>query len=255
MRPEVSRATLDDMTDTTTNHKKIAVITGGSSGIGAATADALAGEGFHVVVAARRLDRVEEVARRNNGTAIQLDVTDDGSVAAFAEEVAKLGRVDVLVNNAGGAHGLDTLREADLEDWQTMYDVNVLGVVRVTRALLPLVDAAEGLIINIGSMASFTAYPKGAGYNAAKFGLRALTRAFRLEEVGNPIRITQIDPGRAETEFSLVRFKGDADEAGKVYADKLNLSAEDVAEAIRWVASLPAHVNIDTLNIMPRDQA
>lgn len=243
------------MTDTTTNNKKIAVITGGSSGIGAAAADALAGDGFHVVVAARRLDRVEEVARRNNGTAVQLDVTDDESVAAFAEIVGKLGRVDVLVNNAGGAHGLDTLREADLEDWQTMYDVNVLGVVRVTRALLPLVDAAEGLIINIGSMASFTAYPKGAGYNAAKFGLRALTRAFRLEEVGNPIRITQIDPGRAETEFSLVRFKGDADEAGKVYADKLNLSAEDVAEAIRWVASLPAHVNIDTLNIMPRDQA
>lgn len=243
------------MTDTTTNNKKIAVVTGGSSGIGAAAADALAGDGFHVVVAARRLDRVEEVARRNNGTAIQLDVTDDESVAAFAEEVGKLGRVDVLVNNAGGAHGMDTLREADLDDWQTMYDVNVLGVVRVTRALLPLIDTAEGLIINIGSMASFTAYPKGAGYNAAKFGLRALTRAFRLEEVGNPIRITQIDPGRAETEFSLVRFKGDADEAGKVYADKLNLTAEDVAEAIRWVASLPAHVNIDTLNIMPRDQA
>ncbi|RSZ63954.1 SDR family NAD(P)-dependent oxidoreductase [Corynebacterium hylobatis] len=237
------------------NNKKIAVITGASSGIGAAAADALAGDGFHVVVAARRLDRVEEVARRNNGTAVQLDVTDDESVAAFAEEVAKLGRVDVLVNNAGGAHGLDTLREADLEDWQTMYDVNVLGVVRVTRALLPLIDVAEGLIINIGSMASFTAYPKGAGYNAAKFGLRALTRAFRLEEVGNPIRITQIDPGRAETEFSLVRFKGDADEAGKVYADKLNLTAADVAEAVRWVASLPAHVNIDTLNIMPRDQA
>lgn len=255
MQPEVSRATLGTMTDTTTNNKKIAVVTGGSSGIGAAAADALAGDGFHVVVAARRLDRVEEVARRNNGTAIQLDVTDDESVAAFAEEVGKLGRVDVLVNNAGGAHGMDTLREADLDDWQTMYDVNVLGVVRVTRALLPLIDTAEGLIINIGSMASFTAYPKGAGYNAAKFGLRALTRAFRLEEVGNPIRITQIDPGRAETEFSLVRFKGDADEAGKVYADKLNLTAEDVAEAIRWVASLPAHVNIDTLNIMPRDQA
>lgn len=243
------------MTDTTTNNKKIAVITGASSGIGAAAADALAGDGFHVVVAARRLDRIQEVAHRNNGTAIQLDVTDDESVAAFAEEVGKLGRVDVLVNNAGGAHGLDTLREADLEDWQTMYDVNVLGVVRVTRALLPFIDAAEGLIINIGSMASFTAYPKGAGYNAAKFGLRALTRAFRLEELGNPIRITQIDPGRAETEFSLVRFKGDAEEAGKVYADKLNLTAEDVAEAIRWVASLPAHVNIDTLNIMPRDQA
>ena len=235
--------------------KKIAVITGGSSGIGAAAADALANDGYHVVVAARRLDRIAEVAERTGGTAVELDVTDDASVEAFAARVSELGRVDVLVNNAGGALGLDPLREADLEDWQVMYDTNVLGVVRVTRALLPLIDAAEGLIINIGSMASFTAYPGGAGYNAAKFGLRALTRAFRMEEVGNPIRITEIDPGRVATDFSLVRFKGDASRAGEVYADKLNLTAEDIAEAIRWVASLPKHMNIDTMNIMPRDQA
>lgn len=233
--------------------KKIAVVTGGSSGIGAATAVTLAGEGYHVIVAARRAERIAEVAGRIGGTAIRLDVTDEESVAAFAAEVGQFGRVDVLVNNAGGAHGLDTVRNADLEDWQTMYDVNVLGVVRVTRALLPLVDAAEGLIINIGSMASFTPYPGGAGYNAAKFGLRALTRAFRMEEVDNPIRITQIDPGRTETEFSVVRFKGDEEKAGAVYADKLNLSPEDVAEAVRWVASLPKHINIDTLNMMTRD--
>lgn len=238
-----------------TENKKIAVITGGSSGIGAAAAEALAGDGYHVVVAARRPDRIREVAERTGGTAVELDVTSDESVAAFAAEVGKLGRVDVLVNNAGGAHGLDTLREADLADWQVMYDTNVLGVVRVTRALLPLVDAAEGLVINIGSMAAFNAYPGGSGYNAAKFGLRALTRAFRMEEVDKPIRITEIDPGRVATDFSLVRFKGDAEKADAVYADKLNLTAEDVAEAIRWVASLPKHVNIDTMNIMPRDQA
>jgi len=233
--------------------KKIAVVTGGSSGIGAAAAVALAGEGYHVVVAARRAERIAEVAERIGGTAIQLDVTDEESVAAFAARLQEFGRVDVLVNNAGGAHGLDTVRNANFEDWQTMYDVNVLGVVRVTKALLPLVDAAEGLIINIGSMASFTPYPGGAGYNAAKFGLRALTRAFRMEEVDNPIRITQIDPGRTETEFSVVRFKGDEEKAGAVYADNLNLSPEDVAEAIRWVASLPKHINIDTLNMMTRD--
>ncbi|SMG16542.1 NADP-dependent 3-hydroxy acid dehydrogenase YdfG [Corynebacterium pollutisoli] len=235
--------------------KKIAVITGGGSGIGAAAAVALAEDGYHVVVAGRRVEKLEEVAARTGGTAIRLDVTDDASVEKFAAQVRELGNVDVLVNNAGGAHGLDTLREANLEDWQVMYDTNVLGVVRVTKALLPLIDAAEGLIINIGSMASFTAYPGGSGYNAAKFGLRALTRAFRMEEVSNPIRITEIDPGRVATDFSLVRFKGDAAKADAVYADKLNLTAEDIAEAIRWVASLPKHMNIDTMNIMPRDQA
>ena len=235
--------------------KKIAVITGGGSGIGAAAAVALAEDGYHVVVAGRRVEKLEEVAARTGGTAIRLDVTDDASVEKFAAQVRELGNVDVLVNNAGGAHGLDTLREANLEDWQVMYDTNVLGVVRVTKALLSLIDAAEGLIINIGSMASFTAYPGGSGYNAAKFGLRALTRAFRMEEVSNPIRITEIDPGRVATDFSLVRFKGDAAKADAVYADKLNLTAGDIAEAIRWVASLPKHMNIDTMNIMPRDQA
>lgn len=134
--------------------KKIAVITGGGSGIGAAAAVALAEDGYHVVVAGRRVEKLEEVAARTGGTAIRLDVTDDASVEKFAAQVRELGNVDVLVNNAGGAHGLDTLREANLEDWQVMYDTNVLGVVRVTKALLPLIDAAEGLIINIGSMST-----------------------------------------------------------------------------------------------------
>lgn len=237
--------------------KPVAVVTGASSGIGAATAIALAQAGHEVVLGARRVEKLNDVARAigdagGSARVVKLDITNQDDVDALAAEVP---HVDVLVNNAGGAHGLDTLREANLEDWQVMYDTNVLGVVRVTKALLPLIDAAEGLIINIGSMASFTAYPGGSGYNAAKFGLRALTRAFRMEEVSNPIRITEIDPGRVATDFSLVRFKGDAAQADAVYADKLNLTAGDIAEAIRWVASLPKHMNIDTMNIMPRDQA
>lgn len=136
-----------------------------------------------------------------------------------------------------------------------MYETNVLGTLRLTKALLDKLIASEGHIINLGSMASFTAYAGGAGYNAAKFGEGALTRVLRLEHVGDPIRVTQIDPGRVETDFSLVRFKGDQAKADAVYADKLNLSPEDVAESIRWAASLPKHVNIDRIHIMPRDQA
>ncbi|RNE48197.1 SDR family oxidoreductase [Corynebacterium alimapuense] len=235
--------------------KKIAVVTGGSSGIGAATAEALAHDGWYVIVAARRQDRIKEVAERIGGSAIELDVTSDESVERLVAEVAKFGRVDLLVNNAGGAKGLDPLREANIEDWKWMYDTNVLGTVRVTKALYPLLLASEGLIVNIGSMAALNAYAGGSGYNAAKFGLRALTRSMRLEEVENPVRITEIDPGRVATDFSLVRFKGDQDKAEAVYGDKLNLTAGDIAEAIRWVASLPAHMNIDSMNIMPRDQA
>ncbi|MDN5609599.1 MAG: SDR family NAD(P)-dependent oxidoreductase, partial [Brevibacterium aurantiacum] len=139
--------------------------------------------------------------------------------------------------------------------WQWMFDVNVLGTVRVTKALLDKLIASEGHIINTVSMAAFTPYAGGAGYNVAKFGEGALTRVLRLEHVGDPIRVTQIDPGRVETDFSLNRFDGDADKAAKVYAGKLNLSADDVAESIRWAASLPSHVNIDHIHIMPRDQA
>ena len=232
--------------------KKIAIVTGASSGIGKATAGALAQEGWHVIAAARRTDKIQAVADEIGGTAIELDVTDQASVDKLAAQVE---RVDLLVNNAGGAMGMDSIRDSDLDDWQWMYDVNVLGTLRMVKALLDKLIASEGHVINIGSMASFTAYAGGAGYNAAKFGEGALTRVLRLEHVGDPVRVTQIDPGRVETDFSLVRFKGDQDKAAAVYADKLNLSAADVAESIRWVASQPKHVNIDHIHIMPRDQA
>lgn len=232
--------------------KKIAIVTGASSGIGKATAGALAQDGWHVIVAARRTDKIQAVADEIGGTAIELDVTDQESVDKLAAQVE---RVDLLVNNAGGAMGMDSIKDANLDDWQWMYDVNVLGTARMIKALLDKLIASEGHIINIGSMASFTPYAGGSGYNAAKFGEGALTRVLRLEHVGDPVRVTQIDPGRVETDFSLVRFKGDQDKAAAVYADKLNLSAADVAESIRWVASQPKHVNIDHIHIMPRDQA
>ncbi|PCC47487.1 SDR family oxidoreductase [Brevibacterium aurantiacum] len=240
------------MTQSHDGTQKVAIVTGASSGIGAATAAALAQDGWQVIVAARRKDKIEKVAADIGGTAVELDVSSVESVANLA---AQVDRVDLLVNNAGGARGMDPVANADLEDWQWMFDVNVLGTVRVTKALLDKLIAAEGHVINTVSMAAFTPYAGGAGYNVAKFGEGALTRVLRLEHVGDPIRVTQIDPGRVETDFSLNRFDGDEDKAAKVYADKLNLSADDVAESIRWAASLPSHVNIDHIHIMPRDQA
>lgn len=232
------------------SEQKVAVVTGGSAGIGEAACRALAGDGWKVIVAARRRERCERIAHEIGGEAMVLDVGDQGSV----DKLHALARVDLLVNNAGGAKQLDYLRDADTADWRWMYETNVLGTVRVTRALYPQLKAAKGLVINIGSIAGTDAYPGGSGYNAAKYGLRGLTRAFRREEAPD-IRVCEIDPGRVKTDFSLNRFAGDAERAAKVYEGKLNLTAEDVAEAIRWVASLPPHVNIDTLGIMPADQA
>lgn len=232
--------------------QKVAVVTGGSAGIGAAAARALAKDGWHVVIAARRLDKCEAIAKEIGGVAAELDVTDQVSVDKLA---AQLERVDLVVNNAGGAKELDFLRDASDADWEWMFDTNVMGTMRVTRALYPQLKASQGLVINIGSVAGTDAYKGGSGYNAAKYGLRGITRAFRREEAEQNIRVTEIDPGRVKTEFSLNRFKGDEAKAAAVYEGKLNLSAEDIAEAIRWVASLPPHVNIDSLNIMPTDQA
>lgn len=232
--------------------QKVAVVTGGSAGIGAAAARALAKDGWNVVIAARRLDKCEAIAKEIGGVAAELDVTDQVSVDKLA---AQLERVDLVVNNAGGAKELDFLRDASDADWEWMFDTNVMGTMRVTRALYPQLKASKGLVINIGSVAGTDAYKGGSGYNAAKYGLRGITRAFRREEAEQNIRVTEIDPGRVKTEFSLNRFKGDEEKAAAVYEGKLNLSAEDIAEAIRWVASLPPHVNIDSLNIMPTDQA
>ncbi|MGN6250887.1 MAG: SDR family NAD(P)-dependent oxidoreductase [Marmoricola sp.] len=233
-----------------------AVVTGASSGIGAATARALAADGFHVIAAARRTDRIEDLAEEIGGTAVACDVTAPASVAALVEAVGD--RLDVLVNNAGGAFGSAPVEQADLEDWQRMYDVNVLGLVRVTAALLPALRASgQGLVVNVGSTAGRTAYEGGGGYTAAKHATRVVTETLRLELNGEPLRVTEIAPGMVQTpEFSLVRFGGDQARADAVYADvDRPLSAGDVAESIRWVASLPAHVNIDQLVVRPVAQA
>lgn len=233
------------------SEQKVAVVTGGSAGIGEATCRALAADGWKVVVAARRLEKCKAIAEEIGGVALELDVTDRRSV----DKLAALERVDLLVNNAGGAKELDYLRDAGDEDWQWMFETNVMGTMRVTRALYPQLKATKGLVVNIGSVAGTDAYKGGSGYNAAKHGLRGVTRAFRREEAEHGIRVCEIDPGRVKTDFSLNRFGGDAERANKVYEGKLNLSAADIAEAVRWVASLPSHVNVDTMSIMPVDQA
>ncbi|MDQ1374954.1 MAG: hypothetical protein QOJ09_2292 [Actinomycetota bacterium] len=230
-----------------------AVVTGGSSGIGAATARRLAGLGFDVVIGARRVDRLEEVARTIGARSLPLDVTDTASVEAFAAAVSECG---VLVNNAGGALGLTPLAEADDEQWRWMYDANVLGTMRVTRALLPkLVASGDGVIVNIGSIAGLEVYDGGSGYTAAKHALRAVTETLRIELVGQPVRVSEVDPGAVETEFSIVRFGGDTERAAKVYEGMEALSADDVADCVAFVVTRPSHVNIDQLVVKPRDQA
>lgn len=239
----------------TQNAPRTAVVTGSSSGIGAATARALAQAGYQVVCAARRTERITALAAEIGGIAVTCDVTDADSVAALATAVGP--RLDVLVNNAGGAFGADQVESADLDEWRQMYDVNVLGVVRVTKALLPALRTSDsGLIVNIGSTAGQVAYVNGGGYTAAKHGLHALSQTMRLELNGEPIRVTEIVPGMVHTpEFSLVRF-GDQDRAEAVYADVDSpLVAEDIAEAVRWVTSLPRHMNVDELVLRPVAQA
>ncbi len=234
----------------------IAVVTGASSGIGAATARHLARAGFEVVCAARRTDRIEALAAEIGGRAVACDVTDPAQVAALAEAVGP--RLDVLVNNAGGAFGLAPVAEADPEEWRRMYDVNVLGVLNVTQALLPaLVASGAGVIVNVGSTAGRLVYEGGAGYTAAKHGTKAVTQTLRLELFDQPVRVSEVAPGMVHTEeFSLVRFDGDQAKADAVYAGVPDpLVADDVADAITWIATRPAHVNIDELVIKPRAQA
>jgi NADP-dependent 3-hydroxy acid dehydrogenase YdfG len=233
---------------------RTAVVTGASSGIGAATARALAGDGYELIVGARRLDRLEELAAEIGAArCFALDVTDPASVEAFAGRVE---RCDVLVNNAGGALGLEPVAEADEERWRWMYEANVLGTMRMTRALLPaLVGSGDGLIVAVTSIAAFEAYRGGAGYMAAKHAQRAMLRGLRLELLGEPVRVTEVAPGMVETEFSLVRLDGDEEAARRVYEEMKPLDARDVAECIRWVASLPSHVDVDEIVVRPRDQA
>lgn len=234
----------------------VAVVTGASSGIGEATARRLAAEGFHVLCAARRVERIEALAAEIGGTAIACDVTSEESVAALAAAVGPSLRV--LVNNAGGAFGMSPVASADSGEWRAMFEVNVLGLMQVTRALLPaLIASGDGVIVNVGSTAGRIAYEGGAGYTAAKHGTKVITETLRLELFDQPVRVCEIAPGMVATEeFSLVRFGGDQAKADAVYAGvEEPLVADDVADAITWVATRPAHVNIDSLVMKPRAQA
>ncbi|GIE97842.1 SDR family oxidoreductase [Paractinoplanes rishiriensis] len=241
--------------------QNIAVVTGASSGIGAATARRLATEGFHVVAAARRADRLAALVREIGpaSTAVECDVTSDESVAGLVSSVAALGGpVTLLVNNAGGAHGLDPVESGPVEDWQWMYDVNVLGTLRVTQGLLPaLVASGRGTIVTVGSTAAFTAYEGGGGYAAAKHAQNALVGTLRLELSGKPVRVMEIDPGMVRTdEFSLNRFGGDQTRADAIYDGvKEPLVADDIADCIAFMATRAHHVNIDRLVIRPLAQA
>jgi NADP-dependent 3-hydroxy acid dehydrogenase YdfG len=236
---------------------RIAVVTGASSGIGEATARALAGAGFHVVLGARRQDRLMAVAEELGGRGLPLDVRDLASIQTFASAVqSEYRQVEVLVNNAGLAAGLQPLADGSDDDWVQMMDTNVLGLLRVTKALLPLLrQAPRAHIVNLGSVAGFEVYPGGVGYTASKHAVRAITRTLRLELMGEPIRITEIEPGMVETEFSLVRFKGDAQRAATVYEGMQPLTGADVADCILWAVTRPPNVNIDELVVRPIAQA
>jgi len=234
----------------------IAVVTGASSGIGAATAIALGRQGYRIVAGARRVERLERVAGEE-GLALRLDVTDEDSVNDFVKQIARrFGRIDVLVNNAGGALGLNPVAEAKDDEWTGMWKTNVLGLMWMTRACLPLLRKAKhGHIVNIGSIAGFETYRGGAGYTAAKHAVRAITRTLRLELNGEPIRVTEIAPGLVETEFSVVRFHGDRKAARAVYEGIKPLTAEDVADCVVFAVTRPPHVDIDEIVVRPVAQA
>ncbi|WP_422772015.1 SDR family NAD(P)-dependent oxidoreductase [Plantactinospora sp. WMMC1484] len=242
----------------------VAIVTGASSGIGAATARRLAAEGFAVLAAARRVDRLDALvaeirAAGGTATACACDVTSDESVAALADAAGKLGGpVTLLVNNAGGARGLDPVESGSVADWQWMYDVNVLGTLRVTQALLPALESSgAGTVVVLSSTAGLIVYEGGGGYAAAKHAQTALAETLRLELCGRPVRVVEIDPGMVRTEeFGLVRFGGDEQRAASVYAGVAEpLVADDVADCVAWCATRPQHVNVDRLVVRPLAQA
>jgi NADP-dependent 3-hydroxy acid dehydrogenase YdfG len=238
-----------------TSDRPLAVVTGASSGIGAASARYLAREGFEVICAARRLDRIEALAKEIDGRAVRCDVTSADDVAALAAAVGD--RLAVLVNNAGGAFGFEPVAEADLDAWRQMFEVNVIGVAAVTKSLLPALIAGRGTIIVMGSTAGQVAYEGGGGYVAAKHGEHAIAATLRLELSGQPVRVIEIAPGMVRTdEFALNRYRGDSDRAAAVYAGvREPLTAEDIADTVTWTITRPSHVNVDLLVIRPRAQA
>lgn len=233
-----------------------AVVTGASSGIGAATVRRLRAEGWDVLAVARRADRLAELAAATGATWLAVDVTSDDDVAALAEHVRATGGAAAVVNNAGGALGLDRVEDGDLAGWRSMYEVNVLGTLRVTKALLPVLrEGGGGDVVVVTSTAAYGPYEGGAGYTGAKHAERMLTTTLRWEIAGEPIRVIEIAPGAVQTDFSLVRFAGDEERAAAVYQGYTPLTADDVADAIAWTLTRPAHVNVDVLVVRPVAQA
>lgn len=232
---------------------RIALVTGASSGIGEATVRVLATEGFETIAAARRLERCQRLAAEVGGRALRLDVSDRASVAELAEAVSE---VDVVVHSAGGALGLDPVKDADEGGWRQMWESNVAGVMRVTKALMPALRAGrDPQIVIVGSVAGVEVYEGGGGYTAAKYAAHALAQTLRLELLADEIRVTEVAPGMVETEFSLVRFEGDSERAADVYRGLEPLRAGDVADAIAFCVTRPAHVDVDYLGIKPTAQA
>lgn len=239
------------------------LITGASAGIGEACAHAFAAAGARLVLAARRADRLESLARtlrERHGSDVHrlaLDVRDAGVVAHVLSSLpAEWSAIDVLVNNAGLGRGLDPLHEGDAREWDEMIDTNVKGLLYVTRAVLPgMLERGRGHVINLGSIAGHEVYPGGAVYCASKHAVRALTQGLRMDLLGTPIRVSSIDPGMVETEFSVVRFRGDVERARNVYRGMQPLTAADVADAVLWCATRPPHVNIDEIVLKPTAQA
>jgi NADP-dependent 3-hydroxy acid dehydrogenase YdfG len=238
------------------DNRRKAVVTGASSGIGEATARALAAADFAVYCAARRVDRIEALAADIGGIAIGCDVTVHADVERLADEVG--ATLDVLVNNAGGAIGADEVAESDPDEWRRTFEVNVIGTLDVTRTLLPsLIASGDAVLVNMGSTAGRIVYENGGGYTAAKHALAAMTETLRLELLGKPVRITEIAPGMVATEeFGLHRYRGDQTKRDATYAGVRNpLVAEDIADIIQWVVTRPSHVNVDLLVVRPRAQA
>jgi len=235
-----------------------AVVTGASTGIGQATARALAAQGWKVFAVARRADRLSQLAQQSGVIPIPTDITDDAAVASLVQQVTDAGGIDTLINISGGARGADKLAEAKAEDWDWMYRVNVIGTMKLTQAFLPILRAGRsGTVLNLTSTAALVAYEGGSGYNAAKFAERALTQALRLEEVEHNLRVIEVLPGMVQTEeFALNRLAGDQAAAAKVYQGVAEpLTAEDVAEVVRYAVSLPHHVNLDEIVLRPVAQA
>jgi len=242
---------------------RLVFITGASSGIGEACARAFAREGARLLLCARRLERLEALAdklKKEHSTqsrAFRLDVTKQPEVEkAFTALPREWSEIDVLVNNAGGAYGLDKFQEAKIEDWEKMIDTNLKGLLYVTRLVVPgMIARGRGHVINIASIAGHVTYPAGSVYCAVKAAVRAVSEGLKMDLTGTPVRVSSVDPGLVETEFSLVRFKGDRERAKKVYENITPLRPDDVAEAVVWCASRPPHVNVSEVLILPTAQS